>query len=159
MLKEVFLDEDYDIAIAPPSVIFDLGANIGAASVYFSLRWPNAKIFAVEPSPEIYARLRETTAGYDNIHCFPYAAGAGDGAMPFTLSASSVSGGFFREEVGAQVLEVAVRSLASLMAECGVTKIDLLKFDIEGAESLLFQDPAILEHISAFVGEKFIPTS
>ena len=39
------------------------------------------------------------------------------------------------------------------MAECGVTRIHLLKFDIEGAESLLFQDPAVLERIDAFVGE------
>ena len=141
VLEEVFLDEDYDMAIGPPGVVFDLGANFGAASVYFALRWQNAKIFAVEPSPEIYARLCETTARYENIRCVPFAVGASDGAMPFTLSASDASGGFFREEDGAPIVDLPVRSLTSLMAECGVTRIHLLKFDIEGAESLLFQDP------------------
>jgi FkbM family methyltransferase len=153
VLEEVFLDEDYDIAIPPPAVVFDLGANIGAASIYFALRWPNALVFAVEPSPEMHARLRETTAGYRNIRCLAYAAGATDGVMPFTMSSSSVGGSFYRNEEGAHVVEMPVRSLASLMAECGVDRIGLLKFDIEGAEGLLFQEPAILERIDAFVGE------
>jgi FkbM family methyltransferase len=153
VLEEVFLDEDYDMDIPLPTVVFDLGANFGAASIYFALRWPEAQIFAVEPNPEMHSRLLATTDGYGNIRCMPYAAGAADGAMTFTVSASSVGGGFFREEAGAEVLEVPVRSLASLMAECGVARIDLLKFDIEGAEGLLFQDPSILERVNAFVGE------
>ena len=153
VLEEVFLDEDYDLAIASPGVVFDLGANFGAASVYFALRWPDARIIAVEPSPEMFLRLRETTAGYNNISCLSCAAGAADGTMPFTLSASSVGSGFFREEEGAEIVEVVVRSLDTLMTECGVERINLLKFDIEGAESLLFRDPAILKRIDAFVGE------
>jgi len=153
VLEEVFLDEDYDIAIPPPGVVFDLGANMGAASVYFALRWPHARICAVEASPEMFARLRETTAAYGSIRCLSCAAGAADGIMPFTLSASSVGGSFYREEDGAEVVDVPVRSLGSLMAECGVARIDLLKFDIEGAEGLLFQDPSILDRIGAFVGE------
>lgn len=153
VLEEVFLDEDYEINISPPAVVFDLGANIGAASVYFTLRWQDARIFAVEPSPELHARLLEATASYGSIRCLPYAAGARDGTMPFTISSSSVGGGFYRQEAGAEILEVPVRSLASLMAECGVARINLLKFDIEGAEGLIFREPAILEHVDAFVGE------
>jgi FkbM family methyltransferase len=153
VLEEVFLDEDYDMDIPPPSVVFDLGANFGAASVYFALRWPDVRIFAVEPSPKIHAQLLATTVGFENIRCMAYAAGATDGAMAFIVSSISVGGGFYCNEAGAEVLEVPVRSLASLMAECGVARIDLLKFDIEGAEGLLFQDPSILECVDAFVGE------
>jgi FkbM family methyltransferase len=153
VLEEVFLDEDYDMAIPPPAVVFDLGANIGAASVYFALRWPNARILSVEPSPEMHLKLRENTAIYKNIRCVSYAAGAVDGVLPFTVSASSVGGGFYRNEAGAAILEVPVRSLKSLMKEFGFSRINLLKFDIEGAEGLLFQDPVVLKSVDAFVGE------
>lgn len=153
VLEEVFLDEDYHLDITPPRVIFDLGANFGAASVYFALRWPEARVVAVEANPEMAPRLRATTAPYENVTVIEAAAGAEDGTMPFTISASSVGGGLNRPEPGARIVDVDVRSLASLMAEAGADRIDLLKFDIEGAEGLLFRDPAILSRVRAFVGE------
>lgn len=153
VLEEVFLDEDYAMEIPPPAVILDLGANFGAASVYFTLRWPAARIIAVEPAPELFARLRETTAAYPNITCLPYAVGARDGKMPFGVSESSVGSGFFLDGPDARTIEVDARALASLMAECGIDRADLVKFDVEGAESLMFEDPSVLDRIDAFVGE------
>ena len=41
---------------ALPGRIVDLGANIGAASV-FATRWPNARILALEPDPGTFERL------------------------------------------------------------------------------------------------------
>lgn len=153
VLEEVYLDADYDMQIPVPSVIFDLGANFGAASVYFALRWPEAQIFSLEPSPELYTRLEHNTAGYPNITPLRFAAGAKDDVLPFTLSASSVGGGFFNTEAGAEVVEVAVRSMQSLMEVCRVSQIDLLKFDIEGAEGMMLEDASVLDSVGAFVGE------
>lgn len=153
VLEEVYLDADYDMPIPAPSVIVDLGANFGASSVYFALRWPEARIISLEPSPELYARLQRNTARYPNITPLQYAAGAQNGVLPFIVSSSSVGGGFFSAEAGAEVIEVTVRGMQSLMAESGVSQIDLLKFDIEGAEGLLLEDASVLDTIGAFVGE------
>lgn len=149
VLEEVFLDEDYDMAIPAPSVIFDLGA----ASIYFALRWPDAQIVAVEPSPALFPDLVDNTRPYPNIRCLNYAAGAEDGVLPFTVSSNSVGGRLSTTEDNEETVEVETRSLRSLMKECDVSHIDLLKFDIEGAESRLFRDPAGLQQVKAFVGE------
>lgn len=153
VLEEVFLDEDYGMCVSSPSVVFDLGANFGAAAVYFALRWPDARVFAVEPNPEMYQRLCDTTAGYRNIRCLSCAVGARDGKLPFKLSKSSVASGFFGESHDTIAIEVEVRSLRTLMAICGVENVDLLKFDIEGAETLLLTDPSAMGRVDAFVGE------
>lgn len=152
VLEEVFLDEEYALDITPPTTVLDLGANFGAASVYFALRWPQARIFAVEPSPEMFARLGQIASCYENIRCLPYAIAAADGVMAFGVSRSSVGSGFFAHEP-AQRIDVPVRSLSSLLAECGVERVGLLKFDIEGAEALLVEDGAALARVDAFVGE------
>lgn len=153
VIEEVFLDQDYSIEIAPPAIVFDLGANIGVSSVYFAQRWPSARVFAFEPNPRVYDRLCETTSAYKNIECFPFAAGDSDGVLDFGITESSTGSGFYNAGKGLNTISVPVRSLTSLMNHCGVHTINFLKFDIEGAESLLFHDPAILDHIDAFIGE------
>jgi len=41
-----------------PKVIFDVGAHIGAVSVYYALAYPRAKIYAFEPFGENYNLLK-----------------------------------------------------------------------------------------------------
>ncbi len=152
VLEEVFLDEEYAIEIPPPATVLDLGANFGAASVYFAMRWPAARIVAVEPNPRMYDRLEHTASRYQNVRCLPYAMAAGDGVMAFGVAESSVGSGFFARQPSSSI-NVPVRSLSSLLTECGIDRLSLLKFDIEGAEALLVQDQAGLDRVDAFVGE------
>ena len=42
-----------------PEVIFDIGANVGIWSYWFSDRFPDATIFSFEPVPKTYADLKE----------------------------------------------------------------------------------------------------
>ena len=44
-------------------------------------------------------------------------------------------------------------TVGDLLAKYGITKVDLLKFDIEGAEAALFKDLAITQKSRAFIGE------
>lgn len=48
-------------------LIVDIGANIGAASVYFHLHYPDARIVAVEPSAAAFALLRVNAAPIPQI--------------------------------------------------------------------------------------------
>ncbi|MEL7047945.1 MAG: FkbM family methyltransferase, partial [Pseudomonadota bacterium] len=50
-------------------------------------------------------------------------------------------------------ITVDVRCLRTLMANAGVERIDLLKFDIEGSESDVFRDAGVLASVGALVGE------
>lgn len=43
-----------------PRIIFDIGANIGAASVYLSRKYPDVEVYAFEPVPDNFELLKKT---------------------------------------------------------------------------------------------------
>src|SRR5947207_3356176 len=60
--------------------VVDLGANVGAFSVWASRRWPGSTIHAYEPHPDTFAMLVRNVAGLANVVChqeavYPDAAG------------------------------------------------------------------------------------
>lgn len=61
MYKEVFLDNDYlkqGITLQDGACVIDAGANIGLFSLMVNSRFNDVKIFAFEPIPATYERLR-----------------------------------------------------------------------------------------------------
>jgi hypothetical protein len=69
--KEIFLDEEYNINY--PSFgnntlnIIDAGANIGLSSVFFTNKFPLAKIISFEPEKNNFKKLILNTKKYKNI--------------------------------------------------------------------------------------------
>ncbi len=63
----------------PDSItILDVGANIGASTVKLALKFPGAKIIALEPLLRNFELLTENTTNYQDISCFRYAIGSED---------------------------------------------------------------------------------
>lgn len=50
-----------------PTVIFDIGANIGITAIWLADKFPGAKIFCFEPMPENFELLKANTSHIDNI--------------------------------------------------------------------------------------------
>lgn len=74
-LQKIFKGKEYDVPFSPPKpTILDLGANIGAFSIWAYYRWPEAKIFAYEPHPMNYARLKANLVHYP-VHTFNWGIG------------------------------------------------------------------------------------
>ena len=46
------------------AVVFDVGANIGLFTLYLSDHWPELRIYAFEPVPEVFERLRVNVGLY-----------------------------------------------------------------------------------------------
>src|SRR5436190_1281838 len=67
MFEQLFLAKDYDIEVPfEPKVIIDLGANVGFASILFATRFPNARIFSIEPDEQNFLSAQKNTAPYKN---------------------------------------------------------------------------------------------
>lgn len=49
ILKEVFIDQDYNFIGEVPTVVLDIGLNIGVSSVFFSQKENITKIYSFEP--------------------------------------------------------------------------------------------------------------
>jgi amino acid adenylation domain-containing protein/FkbM family methyltransferase len=59
--REIFENQSYlkhGIRLRGDSCVFDVGANIGLFTLFVKQRWPQARIYAFEPVPPIFQKLR-----------------------------------------------------------------------------------------------------
>jgi len=119
-----------------PKVIVDVGAHIGMASILFALKYPSAKIIALEPERSNFAALVRNTAPYRTIVPVRGALWRQDGEVTLGPSSAHIKGAFTIVPNGSQL--VRALTMDSLMREASIDSIDLLKMDIEGAEKEVF---------------------
>lgn len=123
---------------AAEPLILDLGANIGLSALYFSKKFPQARILAVEPSPDNFALLTQNTVGFERVQAVAAAAAARDGAVrianPQGPTAAYRTEGVEPNTPGA----VPALSVARLMSMAPDSVPFLAKVDIEGFEQNLF---------------------
>src|SRR5258706_8625512 len=108
--------------------ILDVGANIGAASLWFARRAPRATIVAVEPAAETAARLRENVARNglaDRIHVVQSALGGRRGAAWLRAGYSSALASVVDSADAGE--PVQMQTLADALALCSTHKVDLLQ--------------------------------
>lgn len=136
--KEIFVQKIYDIGTnVTPKTIVDLGSNIGLSVLFFRSRYPMAKIYAYEPDPENFKRLIEHTKKIPNLYLYPCAVSDHTGETVFYVSCKRKdSSSILKRETEAE--KIKVRSCRIIDIEKMVGVIDLLKFDIEGAEKMVF---------------------
>lgn len=69
LYREIFVDQTYGVKLPTSPRILDAGANIGLASFYLSLVYPNARITAFEPAPSCLDYLKSNIGWKDNVEC------------------------------------------------------------------------------------------
>jgi FkbM family methyltransferase len=123
-----------------PKVIYDLGANIGAASLYFATHYPDSRFYGFEPLPSNY---KFCTLNYKNLRgaqVFPWAISAASGIATFELNINDPRGGRLKgcppplQTVLNEKIVVSVFSIADLIHRQKLEPPDFLKIDVEGAE-------------------------
>jgi FkbM family methyltransferase len=135
----VFKSKSYDPGIPDfrPRTIVDVGAHIGMASILFALKYPMARIIAIEPEPSNFEALVRNTAHYKTIRPIQAALWRVDGEVTLGASNAHVKGAFQVVANGPQ--RVRAITMETLMREAGIRSIDFLKVDIEGAEIEVFE--------------------
>jgi FkbM family methyltransferase len=138
VMWEVFADKQYDqfSLPQPPSTILDLGAHIGTTLLALHVRYPEARLAAVEPDPMTFRRLERNLAGLLQQTSLRQAAvtASDDDHVDFFPSDDAWESGSTPSEDRGGPVKVPGRSFASLMRDLGLDHVDLLKVDIEGAE-------------------------
>jgi len=130
--------------------VFDIGAHTGESVGSFQSLFPQAQIHAFEPAPDNFLRLRDRFLGQPAIHPHQAAVGAFDGFTKLHLNNYSATHSVLpidRVEINrwadsadfaeTGVLEVEQRSIDRLIADHGLTGIDILKMDVQGGELLV----------------------
>lgn len=147
----------YELPLPLPNrsvrTVLDLGAGFGAASAVFAARFPHARILSVEPAADNVEVLRRNAARSGRAwQVVAAAVGVRSGTAQFHHSRWSTSGsivplvGLTRQgdptraeyRTARPPRLVPVVSVDRLLAEHGLSQVDVCKVDIEGSEEELF---------------------
>ncbi|TFE67171.1 hypothetical protein A7Q09_01560 [Methylacidiphilum sp. Yel] len=86
LITEIFFYKIYYFHSTKPNPrILDCGANIGLATLFFKILYPNSIIEAFEPDPELFSILKRnvTENQLSNVHVYNYALGEKNGIGEF----------------------------------------------------------------------------
>ncbi|TDB61796.1 FkbM family methyltransferase [Arundinibacter roseus] len=143
LVREIFEDEEYALELSRPDpCIIDCGANIGLATLYYKMHYPDAEIFAFEANPFAFKLLCQNveenqltkvktvqTALFDRETTLPFSVGKVMGSM----------GGSLVNRLRNQVnLPLKTTRLSSYLQD--IPRIDLVKMDVEGSEVQIVKD-------------------
>jgi len=144
---QVFIHKEYDFDTTKfPNVIIDAGANIGLAAIYFTNKYPDATIIALEPEQSNFELLKKNVSPYTKI--IPVQAALwhkneeinlvdpGLGKWGFMTESKNTS----ENSAGNACHKVKAMTVDRLMQNYNLEKIDILKIDIEGAEKEVFSE-------------------
>ncbi|ACL55888.1 FkbM family methyltransferase [Methylobacterium nodulans] len=116
--------------------IIDCGANIGLASLWYSLQFPKAAIVAIEPEPKNFAVLKKNTAPYENI--IPVNAAIANRRDKVSLSNVS-DAPWAWETVESNAGQTDTITVRDALGQVPNTVPFIAKIDIEGFETALFR--------------------
>lgn len=134
-------------------ICVDLGSNIGYYAVIESnLIGETGKIFAIEPSPVNFPVLKSNLENQkmNNFLAFNIAIGDKNEEMEFIISSKSNWSKIRmnNEKINPEdkIIKIPVKTLDSFVNENNITKIDILRMDVEGFEyNILLGANKILE--------------
>ncbi|RSN53089.1 FkbM family methyltransferase [Amycolatopsis sp. WAC 04182] len=167
LYREIFVERSYlrdGFPNPTPEVIFDIGANIGMASMFFAETFPDAFIVAAEPAPEPFAALTENFRRHVRggvTHNVALADREGTRRLGYYPNATAESGFYADQDSETELarrllverglspaqaeavaesrhklsyIDCRTTTVSALIREHAVEHVDLLKIDVEKSE-------------------------
>ena len=170
VFKHTFHDLEHEWGFAKdPAVIVDAGAYTGLSAAYFAMRYPDARVIALEPSDENFALLARNVAPFKNVQAVKAALWAETGSLVVTDPGRGMWGFTVSrpDSITAEGDHVVARSttpaitVEDVMRDYGIDRISLLKLDIEGSEKDVLADSAAwigdVDALSVELHDRFKP--
>jgi 2-O-methyltransferase len=151
-------------------VILEAGSYHGETALEMVRRWPQATVYSFEPVPELFAIVKQNTAAFPNIHSSDLALSDKIGTAVFHMSATenkpeeSLGSGSLLEPSHhregfpsvkfEKSITVNTTTIDAWAKQSGVTKIDFIWLDIQGAEfPVLRASPNIMRTVKVVITE------
>ena len=134
--------------------IIDIGTNNGMSALYFRSRFPHATIHCVEPNATCARQIHSMSDVIQNVHIHQKAVSNTDSSMEFFVDPkSSVSSSILKRNHRQKAHRVDSIRLSTLLDHLAGASVDILKFDVEGAEHLIFDGSVDYSIIKTLIGE------
>lgn len=142
LLEEIFLEWDYVFTPAGnPPVIIDCGSNIGISILFFKKLFPAARIIGFEPDKKTFELLSRNVAenNLSDVRLHNAAVSSYNGEVTFfdnPEDPGSLMMSVHSERMSGRSRQVPCVRLSEFLTE----PVDMLKMDIEGAETLVMPE-------------------
>jgi FkbM family methyltransferase len=128
------------VAAGKRPLILDCGANIGAASLWFRIMYPDAHIIAVEPASDNFEYLTRNTVQWEGVERVRAGIDGMDGVAALQDPGHGPDG--YRMDSHGAGEKIAMISVDTIVRQYSSTSVPfILKVDIEGYEARLFERP------------------
>lgn len=124
--------------------IFDIGANVGLKVKEFQSQFPDSTIYAIEPLPSLFNKLSESNSSNPNVRVFNIGISDRSERLEFHVNSGVDTSSFLvSQKTGLnsdnqvktlQTEYLPVVSLDEFVIDNDISKIDILKMDIQGSE-------------------------
>jgi FkbM family methyltransferase len=132
-------DDHQKRAIADAKTIFDVGANVGQSAQTYRRLYPQAEIWSFEPFPSTYKDLCRSVSD-PKFHPVELALSDRIATTQLNIGAESITNSFLRRQSDSgETVEVQTDTIDHFCWERGISTIDILKVDVEGAEERVFK--------------------
>lgn len=143
VFEQVFGEDQYSVEPSSPApeFIVDCGANVGHTTAHFLERFRNAKVIAIEPDEGNVRLLRFNTAQFGSrVEVMRAALWSHAAGLTLVREAGQADWEIaVRESRPGEVSDVMGVDLVTLISRSPQGRIDILKMDIEGAETTVFR--------------------
>lgn len=140
IVREIMVWREYarpGFEIAPPDTVVDIGAQIGIFTAFAASQASRGRVISFEPHPDNFHLLDQNRRQnrFPHVTVYNRAVAATAGRHEFFASAFNTGGHSLYQQPGsAQRFEVQTVRLEDVLREQGVSVVDYLKIDCEGAE-------------------------
>jgi FkbM family methyltransferase len=133
------------ITVSNP-VILDIGAHIGSVARRYRQLFPLASIYCFEPFPQSFQELVKNLKGDTRVFCHRTAVSEKKGTAVLNANFSSATNSLLTtDKRGASFwgegllntqsqVEVSTTTVDTICLETGISHVDILKMDVQGAE-------------------------
>jgi FkbM family methyltransferase len=140
VILKVLAEHEYAVRFpADPKLIIDAGANIGISALYFAWRFPDAKIYAIEPEDGNFELLKQNCKDRRNIR-LQKAALWNYPARVVLQDKDAANWCFSVKPAEGDEGKIDTVTIPQILDDSGLQRIDILKIDIEGSEKALFSN-------------------
>lgn len=153
VLREVGIADEYGASDdIEASVIVDLGAHVGFATLRLLADRPRARVIAVEADPALLPRLRANVRGLPVTVVHAAVCGESGHRTLYRSDDASWGNSLIQASSRQEGLLVPACTLIELMDRMGIDSAGLVKMDIEGAEWEVLRD-GVPRRVRALIGE------
>ncbi|MEM7501127.1 MAG: FkbM family methyltransferase [Pseudomonadota bacterium] len=141
LLNELFINQEYAFnGVGDAPFIIDCGSNIGMSIIFFKDRYANAEIVAFEPDDEAFACLEKNVQenNFDKVTVNKKAVSKDGGEISFFVEGSG--DGSLTSSLAETTNSRRVTIDSVKLSDFIDREVDILKMDIEGAETEVIQE-------------------